>query len=339
MAVSQQQKPLLIAEVGQAHDGSLGIAHAYIDAAVDAGADVVKFQMHIASEESTLDERFRVNFSYQDATRFDYWRRMEFTEAEWLTLKTHAEQRGLQFLCSVFSVAAVQRLQRLQVTAYKVGSGEIQSTDLLAALLETGKPLLISTGMSNYTEIDDLVKQLELVKADYLLMQCTSAYPVPLTEVGMNVITEFKQRYPCQIGFSDHSGSIYPSLFAMTQGVAAVEVHVVFDKAMFGPDVKASLTFAELKTLAEARDAFHTMQTSPVDKDNMASSLASMRSLFNKSVALSVDLPAGTLLDANMLTLKKPGTGIPPGHMSDIFGRRLKHAVTADRLLKIEDLE
>ena len=113
----------IIGEVAQAHDGSLGMAHAYIDAIADAGADAVKFQTHIAAEESTPDEMWRVKFSYQDDSRFDYWRRMEFTEAQWRGLADHAGEKGLVFLSSPFSVAAVELLARIGVPAWKIASG------------------------------------------------------------------------------------------------------------------------------------------------------------------------------------------------------------------------
>src|SRR6185312_6966331 len=134
----------LIAEVAQAHDGSIGMAHAFIDAAADAGVDAIKFQTHIADAESTLDEKFRIKMSGQDQTRYDYWKRMEFSAEEWAGLSQHARERGLTFLSSVFSVPALQLLDRLGVPAWKFGSGEIVTSDLLDAAIATGKPLLIS---------------------------------------------------------------------------------------------------------------------------------------------------------------------------------------------------
>ena len=127
---------LVIGEVAQAHDGSLGSAHAFIDAIARAGADAVKFQTHIAAAESTPSEPWRVRFSPQDATRYDYWKRMEFTPDQWLALKRHADERKLIFLSSPFSVEAVQLLQRVGVPAWKVASGEISNASLFDAMLE-----------------------------------------------------------------------------------------------------------------------------------------------------------------------------------------------------------
>src|SRR5215212_12279353 len=135
---------LIIGEVAQAHDGSLGTAHAYIDAAARAGADAIKFQTHIAAAESTPGEPFRVKFSRQDASRYDYWKRMEFSEAHWAGLVQHAAEKGLVFLSSPFSMQAVELLERLGVPAWKVGAGEVSNLPMLERLAASGKPVILS---------------------------------------------------------------------------------------------------------------------------------------------------------------------------------------------------
>jgi N-acetylneuraminate synthase len=137
----------IIGEVAQAHDGSLGAAHAYIDAIAQAGADAVKFQTHIASAESTPAEPWRVRFSYQDASRYDYWKRMEFTEEQWSGLKRHANEKGLLFLSSPFSLQAAKMLMRVGMPAWKVASGEVTNAPLFDFMIATGLPVMLSTGM------------------------------------------------------------------------------------------------------------------------------------------------------------------------------------------------
>lgn len=333
------ERAFIIAEVAQSHDGSLGLAHAFIDAAADAGADAIKFQTHIAAAESTKDEKFRVHFSLQDKTRYDYWRRMEFKPEEWEGLAAHARQRGIVFLSSVFSVAALEMLDRLGVAAWKLGSGEIATPDLLAAAARTGKPLLISTGMSCFDEIAVAVDSARSAGLGHALFQCTTRYPNPLDRVGLNVMEELRRRHRCPVGLSDHSGSPHPSVLAIARGADLIEVHVAFHRGMFGPDVPASLTFEELRAVIAARDAFRTIDSNPVDKDMEAAELALLKQLFGKSVALTRDAPAGTVLTADLLTLKKPGDGIPPGKLTSLVGRRLVRAVAADRVLQLEDLD
>ena len=146
----------MIAEVAQAHDGSLGCAHAYIDAAAQAGADAVKFQTHIASEESTLDEPWRVKFSRQDETRYDYWKRMEFSSTQWKELFLHCKERNVEFISSPFSLEAVELLYDIGMRLWKIASGEIYNPMLIDAVLDTNIPVVYSTGMSS---IEDLVPQ------------------------------------------------------------------------------------------------------------------------------------------------------------------------------------
>jgi N-acetylneuraminate synthase len=315
------------------------MAHAYIDAVAETGADAVKFQTHIASEESTLDEPFRAPFSFEDKTRYDYWKRMEFTEEQWAGLARHAKERGLIFLSSPFSVKAVKILEHIGMPAWKVGSGEVNSRELLEAMAENGSPVLLSTGMSDFKGIQLCVDRIKEKKLPFAMLQCTSKYPTPLEEVGLNVIEEIRSRFGCPVGLSDHSGSIFPGLAAMAHSADLLEVHVTFDRRMFGPDVVASVSLDELRLLVEARQAFQTMFYNPVDKDKMAESLSTTRSLFTKSLAPKRALPAGTELQAEMLTLKKPGTGIQMTELKTIVGRRLIRDVTSKKLLSWDDME
>jgi N-acetylneuraminate synthase len=337
-SVGAGEPAFVIAEIGQAHDGSLGTAHSYVDAVADAGADAVKFQTHLAHAESTLDEPFRVRFSRQDDTRYAYWRRMEFTEPQWADLAAHARERGLVFLSSAFSVEAVDLLDRIGMPAWKVGSGEFRSTELLSAMAATGRPVLLSTGMSRYAEIADGVALVRAAGAPVALLQATSKYPVELGEVGLNVVDELRSRHDCPVGLSLHLPTIWPAVAGIARGADLVEVHVVFDRRVFGPDSSSSLTVDELAQLVAARDAIAVMAASPVDKDALAQELEPLRALFTKSLAPVRDLAAGEVITAEVLTTKKPGTGIPAEELHTVIGRRLRCAASADHLLRREDL-
>lgn len=328
---------LIIGEVAQSHDGSLGMSHAFIDAIADAGADAVKFQTHIASAESTPAEPWRVRFSQQDATRFDYWKRMEFIEEQWRGLNAHTEERGLLFLSSPFSLEAVELLSRVGVAAWKVASGEISQPVMLTHMAESKLPFIVSTGMSPWVEIDTTVAELKKKDLSFCLLQCTTAYPCPPEKVGLNMLKAFKDRYSCSVGLSDHSGTIYPGLSAVVLGAEVIEVHVTFSRQMFGPDVSASITTAELRQLVEGVRFLEKALANPVDKDTTANELAGLRTLFTKSMVARRALPAGTLLEASHITFKKPGTGIPPGRAQEFIGRKLQRPVDADTLLSEED--
>jgi N,N'-diacetyllegionaminate synthase len=330
---------LVVGEVAQAHDGSLGMAHAFIDAIADSGAGGVKFQTHIAAEESTAREPWRVRFSRQDETRYEYWRRMEFSPEQWAGLKSHAEERGLLFLSSPFSLAAVELLERLGVRAWKVASGEVANEVLLDAMLATGKPMILSSGMSPLAELDRAVERVRAAGAAVAVLQCTTAYPCPPEQVGLNLLPLLRQRYDCAVGLSDHSGTIYPGLAAVGLGARVVEVHVTMSRDAFGPDVPASITSGELRQLVGGVAFLERALASPVDKDALAATLEPLRATFGQSVVARAALPAGTLLAREHLAVKKPGDGVPAARIGEVVGRRLRRPLVADEAVRFEDLD
>ncbi len=330
---------LIVGEVGQNHDGSLGLAHAHIDCIADAGADAVKFQTHIAAAESTRHETFRIRFSPQDETRMDYWRRMQFSELQWRGLADHAAERGLVFLSSAFSLEAVEMLDRIGVPAWKVGSGEVCNLPMLRRMAATARPIFLSSGMSSWEELDEAVALLRTLNGDFIVMQCTTEYPCPPEHVGLNLIPVIHERYGCPVGFSDHTGEVFAGLAAVVLGAAVIETHVAIDKRMFGPDVAAGVDVDQLGELVRGVRFLETALAQPVDKDERAEALAHLRELFTKSVVPRTDLPTGTVLSESHLAVKKPGTGIPARCLQSLYGRRLKRDVTADELIREADLE
>ena len=330
---------LVIGEVALSHDGSLGLAHAFVDAIANAGADAVKFQAHIAAAESTPAEPFRVKFSRQDATRYEYWQRMEFTEDQWRGLSEHCRERGVLFIASPFSVQAVDMLERIGQPLWKVASGETCNAQLLDRMLETGAPILLSTGMSPLKEIDAAVAAVKSRGVPVGVFQCTTAYPCPPEKVGLNLVPFYRDRYGCWVGLSDHSATIFPGLAGVAVGMDMLELHVALSREMFGPDVIASVTTVELKQLVEGIRFIERMRAHPLDKDASARETAPLRRLFTRSIAAKGALPAGTVLAQEHLVIKKPGSGLPPDRLADVVGRRLARPVAADQLLAPEDIE
>lgn len=330
---------IVIAEVAQAHDGSLGTAHAYLDAAWRAGADAVKFQTHIASAESSAKERWRVQFSPQDRTRLDYWRRMEFTEEQWAGLKQHAEERGLLFLSSPFSVEAAEMLVRLGIRAWKIASGEVGNAFLLRRIVETRLPVVLSTGMSRLEETDHTVATLQNAGIPVSVLQCTSAYPCPPERVGLNMLAFYRERYRCPVGLSDHSGTIFAGLGAAALGAQLIEVHITFSRECFGPDVPASLTIEELKTLVDGVRFLEAARRNPVEKEALAPELDAMRQLFTQSLVFRTDLATGLVLQEEHLTGRKPGDGIPIEALPRVIGRRLSRDARQGSFVSEDDLE
>jgi N-acetylneuraminate synthase len=334
-----EQRCLIVGEVAQAHDGSLGLAHGFIDAIHAAGADAVKFQTHLAAAESTSAEPWRVKFSPQDESRYAYWKRIEFTTNQWLELKRHADEKGLLFLSSPFSMEAVELLTSVGVAAWKIASGEIGSSMMFDRMAATGLPMFLSTGMSSLQEIDRAVSQIRKRHLPLVVMQCTTAYPCPPEKVGLNLLSLFRERYQSPVGLSDHSGTIYPGLAAVTLGISVLEVHVTLSREMYGPDVAASVTSAELRQLVDGVRFLEQAKAHPVDKDQLASELQPLRRTFGKSIVARVALAPGTILREEHVALKKPGEGLPEDQLPRVLNRKLRVALAADSLILEQHLE
>lgn len=319
-------KTFIIAEIAQAHDGSLGIAHSYIDALASSGIDAVKFQTHIAEAESSIFEKFRINFSYEDSTRFDYWKRMEFTLDQWRELKSHCESVGLEFISSPFSCAAVDLLEKIGVARYKIGSGEVSNHLLLEKLGKIGKPVILSSGLSDYRELQESIDLLNNYGVEISLLQCTTAYPTQPEQWAINEIPYLKNRFNIPIGYSDHSGTIESTIAARALGASILEFHAVFDKRMFGPDSKASLEIDQITQLVSCIRNLDIALNMPSTKDDV-SRFTEMKINFGKSIAVNKDLSEGHVIEIGDLESKKPGDrGLPAKDFSVVLGKPLKRA-------------
>lgn len=334
-----KSKPYLIAEIAQAHDGSLGILHSYIDAVSKTGVHAIKFQMHIAEAESSVHEPFRIKFSYEDDTRFDYWQRMEFTLMQWKEIKKHCDAVNLDFICSPFSNLAVDWLEEVGVAAYKIGSGEVSNLLLLEKITQTGKPVIISSGMSNYEELDQTVAFLKGKNADFSILQCTTAYPTKPEQFGLNVIAELKERYGVETGFSDHSAKIATGIAAVALGAEILEFHVVFSREMFGPDTIASLTIEETKQLVASVNAISEAMRQPINKNNNGG-FTELKAIFEKSLAINKNMSKGHVITFDDLESKKPkGFGICATEFANVIGKKITKDKTRWDFLNDEDLE
>lgn len=329
----------IIAEIAQAHDGSLGMAHAYIDALSKTGIDAIKFQTHIAAAESSIYEPFRVKFSKQDASRYDYWKRMEFTLKQWKGLKAHCDEVGLEFISSPFSNAAVDLLEDVGVSSYKIGSGEVTNFLLLERIAKTGKPVILSSGMSSYEELDKTVAFLKSKGIDFSILQCTTSYPTLPEQYGLNVIQELKVRYGVTVGFSDHSATIEAPIAAVALGAEIIEFHAVFNKEMFGPDVSASLTVSQITQITKGIRNIEAAQKQPIDKNDI-SAYKNLKTIFEKSLAVNKSLKAGHILDFSDLEGKKPANkGIPASLFESIIGKELVRDLEQWDFLTQEDIK
>jgi N,N'-diacetyllegionaminate synthase len=322
----------VVAEAGMNHDGSLGNAIRMVEVAAEAGVDAVKFQLHDSAAESTRDAPSPPYFQHE--TRWEYFRRTAFTDDQWRRVKQACEAAGVEFVCAPFSLEALERLEGLGTARYKIGSGEVTNLELVRAAGATGKPVLLSSGMSTWEELDAAVAA---AGENVTVLQCTSEYPTPPERVGLNLLPELRERYGKPVGLSDHTLGPYACFAAVALGASVVEKHFTLSKEMYGPDAALALEPHELAELVDGVREIEAMLDAPVDKDAEAAALGEMKRVFEKSVVTSREIPAGALISREMLAAKKPGTGIPAARIDEVVGRTAARDLPQDTVLT-EDL-
>lgn len=319
----------IIAEVGSVHDGSFGNALKLADLAKELGADAVKYQTHLSEHETLKNAPSPGYFSSE--SRYDYFIRTGFSLEQWQRIKAHCDDIGIEFISSPFSEMAVQWLNEIGVSRFKIPSGEVTNLPMLAAINRLDRAVILSSGMSNWAEIDQAVA--ELNKVDLTLMQCTSQYPCPAENVGLNVITEMQQRYEKNVGYSDHTQTNYAAFAAVSQGAICVEKHLTFSNAMYGSDAPLASEPDVFADLVQGIRAISTMRAHHVDKDDI-SPYVDMKQIFEKSVVAAIDIAAGEILSSDVLAYKKPGDGISAAEYKRLIGKTAKQAIKKDTLIQ-----
>ena len=322
----------IIAEIGSVHDGSFGNAIKLIDESKKSGADFVKFQYHIAQYESLKSAPPPSYFSEEN--RFDYFKRTSFSLDQWFKLKEHANKIKIGFVVSPFCIQAIQNLEKINCQNYKVASGEITNLPLLKKLVGTKKRIFLSTGMSNWKEIDEAVKILKS-SADLIIFQCSSLYPCPPEHAGLNNIELMKSKYNLKVGFSDHTQGHVAALLSVMFGAEFIEKHVTFSKSMYGSDAKNASTFEELDLLANDIKYLERLINNQVDKNDL-SLYKEMRKIFFKSIVTKRSLKMGDIIKASDLTLKKPGHGLSAIEIENLVGKKVKVNIEKDTIIKSE---
>lgn len=328
----------IIAEIGNTHEGSVGLAKCFITSAAKCGVNAVKFQVHLFDEESLPNAPNPPYF--KDETREDYFKRTSFSVDQWKQLKAHCESEGVEFLASPFSEAAVDLLEEIGISTYKIPSGEVTNLALLEKIAGLNKTVLLSSGMSSWAELDDAVKTLKDHGCqDLILLQCTSAYPCPPEKAGLNVLDEMAARYSVPVGFSDHTfGSAIP-IAAVLKGAVVIEKHFTLSQDMYGSDAKHSTLPHEFKGLVDDIRAIETALSHPIDKDTEVLQLTTMKETFEKSIVTKYDLPAGHVIKKEDLAYKKPGIYIPANQVNTVIGKTTTTAIKANTPLQADQLQ
>ncbi|TET54501.1 MAG: N-acylneuraminate-9-phosphate synthase [Anaerolineales bacterium] len=329
----------VIPEAGTNHMGQPEIAHKMIDLASWCGVDAVKFQKRNVDRILTrdgLDAPYTGPHSF-GPTYGEHRRALEFTFEVFQDLKRHAAEKGLEFLASAWDEESVDFLDDLGVLAFKIASADLTNHPLLKHTGGKGKPVLLSTGMSTPEEIDQAVDLLRAGDAPFALLQCTSTYPSAFGEINLRVMDTYRARYNCVVGYSGHEMGIAIPPVAVALGASIIERHYTLDRTWKGSDQAASLEPSGLSKMV--RDIRHVEEAMGDGRKGLYHSEVAVRKKLAKSVVSAVDVPKGTVIEAEMITTKGPGTGISPAQLDEVIGRRAARDIAADQVIKMEDLK
>ncbi len=313
----------IVAEIGVNHCGDLGMARRLIDAARQAGADAVKFQIFSADGLATSDAptcAYQQGPGVSAANQQELLRSLELRPDDFARLKAHADERGIDFLATPFGINELCFLTTLGPPAIKIASPDVVNEPLLEAAAGTALPIILSTGASTQSELDQTVELLHRLGAAKrtMLLHCVSAYPTEPSRAGLARIASLRRRYALPVGFSDHSGCARLGAWAVAAGAVILEAHVTLDRGVPGPDHFFSLEpmqFAEY--VAGAREAHSALGSGRID---FGEEEAEVRKLARGSIVASADIQAGEALRAEALTVRRPGGGIAPNQWSSVVG-------------------
>lgn len=324
--------PVVIAEIGINHEGSLTTAKTMVDAAKRAGCEIIKHQTHIIEDEMVLAAKHVIPGNAKESI-YSIMERCSLSEDDERELQNYVIQQGMIFLSSPFSRAAVDRLIAMNVPAFKIGSGECNNYPLIELIAVQGKPIILSTGMNNIVSIKKAVSIIRKYKVPFALMHCTSIYPTPYNKIRFGAINDLKNEFSnVVIGFSDHSLSIYPCIGAVTYGVSLIEKHFTDHKNRIGPDIKVSMDEEELKQLIKATNI--VWQCGGGSKDILVEEQPTINFAYACVVSIC-NIKKGEKLNYSNIWVKRPGTGeILAEEYNEICGKEALVDIPAGTQLK-----
>lgn len=325
-------RPFVVAEAGVNFRDDLDLAKAFVEEAATNGADAVKFQTHVQSEEMVESEMRDLDLG----GLYDRIGIYELSIAEHRELKTYCENHGVTFLSTPFSIAGVDLLERLGVSAYKIGSGELTNHKLLRTVAETGKPMIVSTGMHNMDTINETVALLKEYADSFMLLYCVSEYPTEPESFNLGVIDRMSETFEVPVGFSDHSTGVEAAAVAMARGAALIEKHFTIDRRLPGGDQKISIEPEELARLTEYAHLCHVTRD---DEKEVREDEAVIAEWAHHSVVTAEEIDSGEQFTNENLTTKRPGTGVPADEFYDVIGGTAARDFDANEVIHPDDVE
>jgi N-acetylneuraminate synthase len=334
--VGRGQPCFIIAEAGVNHNGDVDMAKRLIEAAAKAGADAVKFQTFAAERLTTADAPkagYQIRAAEDRESQRDMLRRLELSPEMHRELIGHCRRHAILFLSTPFDEESADLLDKLEVPAFKISSGEITNLPFLAHVARKGKPMIISTGMSTLAEVRTAVETvLDAGNKELALLHCVSGYPANPADVNLRAMATMGVAFQAPIGYSDHTRENDVALAAVALGACILEKHLTLDRSLPGPDHRASSEPGELAALIRGVRAVQAALGN--GEKQPAAAEAEITAVARKSLVAARDIPAGSILAEEMIAIKRPGTGLPPAMRAQVVGRRAKQDIPAGAVLR-----
>lgn len=329
----------IIAEAGVNHNGDINLAKKLVDEAVSAGVDAVKFQTFKAENlvcKNAKKAAYQLETTGSEETQFEMLKKLELTKEMHEELLAYCREKKIMFLSTPFDVESVALLNHYGMEIIKIPSGEITNYPYLKAIGETGKKVILSTGMSMLDEVEEAVKVLRNYGADDItLLHCNTEYPTPMNDVNLQSMVSMKEKLHVPVGYSDHTKGIEVAIAAVAMGATVIEKHFTLDRNMEGPDHKASLEPNELKAMVNAVRNIEVALGSGEKK--VSYSEAKNRAIARKSIVAKRHIDKGETFTVDNITTKRPGTGISPMKWNMVLGRKAIREFEEDELIEMEE--
>jgi len=339
--IGPQNPCFIIAEAGVNHNGDITLAKKLIDAAVEAGANAVKFQTFKAENVVTLTAdkaEYQKNTTGTGESQYEMIKKLELSEADFWDLSKYAKTAGIIFLSTPFDEDSVELLDQIGVPAFKIPSGEITNVPLLKKIAQKSKPIIMSTGMATLGEVEEAVNYLKKYGADeIILLHCTTSYPAPVESVNLRAMETLRCAFQVPVGYSDHTEGITIPIAAAAMGACVIEKHFTLDRTLTGPDHKASLEPQELTLMVKAiRDVEHALGNGikcPNEDEEKINQVA------RRSIVANRDINEGEVLTKEDLAIKRPGTGIEPKYVDSIAQKKVIVSILRDQVITWDMIE
>ncbi len=333
--ITDPSHTFIIAEAGVNHNGRLDLAKKLVDQAVRAGADAVKFQ---AFKAERLASAFAPKAAYQKKTtgikesQLEMLQKVELSPERHAILKEYCRRKGILFLSSPFDEKSADELEKIGIPLFKIPSGEITNLPFLSHIAQKGKPIILSTGMSDLWEVSTAVKIIRSKNNDRIaLLHCVSNYPAVPSAINLKVMETMRKKYGLPVGFSDHTEGLEIALAAVALGAAVIEKHFTLDRRMEGPDHSASIEPNDLEALVKGVRKVECALGSGIKKPVRQE--ADTARAVRKSIVAACNIKKGSVLTKEMLVMRRPGTGLSADQMKNIIGKNIKQALKEGELL------